>query len=515
MIPLHTIPPAGLNNVWFHNPDSASVLVFVHGIHSDSRSSWLLENKRQRKQVYWPELIANDEQLKGFGIFLGGYSTQLASHDYGLNECARELYDHLFTAQEPAKQAILKAAKTILFLCHSTGGIVVRHMLVRHVLEFREKRVGVILMASPSRGSFWADILDGVISFYKSDLAKVLRTKDELLSQLDEDFASLVTDWQTHIPNLTGAEACEHYFIFRRTLFGRLASKIPLFPPRVVDKESAGVYWRPVKQIANTDHFSIVKPESTSDEVHNFLRATWQTFRERFSLRDTRQEIPVALPTRPQEAWIGPASFIAALRTALSECQDVAIVGSEGAGKTAAALHLVWDEEVRAAFPDGILWGPPSSSMDLKASIVEWGVNMGLTRDALLSLSTLRERELKLDQEIGDRRMLLVLDNCSSTSDAAAFKFLGSRVTRLITTRSAEVARSFAPEATFQTPRLQEDAIKRLVSSGSDDLADNPEVIAYLQSLDSSDKIISAAKFLRTFSGEEVHKFLQSQKAGV
>lgn len=84
MVPLESIPPAGTNNFWYTRPDERSVVVFVHGIHSDSRDCWLLEEGdlggkstsilQAVHQVYWPRLIAEDDDFKEFGVISAAIS---------------------------------------------------------------------------------------------------------------------------------------------------------------------------------------------------------------------------------------------------------------------------------------------------------------------------------------------------------------------------------------------------------------------------------------------------------
>src|SRR4051794_20958838 len=58
-----TIPPPGTNNFWYsYNERSDTVIIFVHGIFSDSRDCWL--NKSMAPATYWPQ-IANDDKRFG------------------------------------------------------------------------------------------------------------------------------------------------------------------------------------------------------------------------------------------------------------------------------------------------------------------------------------------------------------------------------------------------------------------------------------------------------------------
>jgi hypothetical protein len=78
--------------------------------------------------------------------------------------------------------------------------------------------VGVVLIASPSIGSIYADRFDLLTQIYANELGGVLRRHSTLLGNLDDRFSDFVAKKKKHIPNLTGAEACEHRLILRRKL---------------------------------------------------------------------------------------------------------------------------------------------------------------------------------------------------------------------------------------------------------------------------------------------------------
>jgi hypothetical protein len=50
---------------------SQSVIVFIHGIFGDARSTWTSSNG-----AYWPDLIAKDELFKDYSIYVYEYPTR-------------------------------------------------------------------------------------------------------------------------------------------------------------------------------------------------------------------------------------------------------------------------------------------------------------------------------------------------------------------------------------------------------------------------------------------------------
>jgi pimeloyl-ACP methyl ester carboxylesterase len=105
--------------------------VFVHGIFSDSRSCWLYKSpQRPAKDQYWPEIVRYDSRFDHPSIFLGGFYTALDSGPYGIPQAASELVEGL-------KLNGVLDKKHIIFVAHSTGGIVTRYMLYHSRELFR------------------------------------------------------------------------------------------------------------------------------------------------------------------------------------------------------------------------------------------------------------------------------------------------------------------------------------------------------------------------------------------
>jgi tetratricopeptide (TPR) repeat protein len=256
------LPEAGENNLWYAHNESETVFVFVHGILSDSRSAWLNEDVEDQGPVFWPHLVDSDSTFRRPSIFLGGYATELASGPFGIRDAARDFYRRLSTVIEPAGAPLL-AKKRILFIAHSTGGIVVRHMLSRRAVEFADKIVGLMLVASPSIGSRDADRLEWLAKRVGNRMGTELQWNHPFLEELDKDFKTLV--YKRFIPCLRGVEALENHLIFPRWL-GLLRKEV------IVEAESAGRYFAEPDRLPGTDHFSAVKPRRVDHPVHVLLR---------------------------------------------------------------------------------------------------------------------------------------------------------------------------------------------------------------------------------------------------
>jgi hypothetical protein len=264
-------PAAKKNNVWYDYNNSDTVIVFVHGIFSDSRDAWFYkDNNDPSKNQYWPELIRTDEKFGKVAIFLGGYYTEITSGDYKFRDAANQLYNGLVISTSPAQEPLL-SKPNIIFITHSAGGIVVRYMLNQHYSDFKDKKVGLVLIASPSIGAKGATRLDWLANLAKQKMGKQLQWNHGFLEELDKNFRILLE--QRKISGLVGVEFIENHFIVKWLLF---------FNKKVlVEESSAARYFAEPKRIPNTDHFSIVKPKNRKHPTYRFFRQFYeQKFRQ-------------------------------------------------------------------------------------------------------------------------------------------------------------------------------------------------------------------------------------------
>lgn len=249
-------PQSDINNVWYCYNDSDTVFVFVHGILSDSRSAWKNENG-----AYWPDLVLNDKRYGDPSVYLGGFYTAVDSGgSYDMRAAANELYSKISILDANGIPSLLKK-KNIVFITHSTGGIVVRHMLTHHEDKFQEIKVGLVLIASPSLGSKDADRLKMILDWANNRMGQELKWDNAFLRELDKDFKNLVSN--KTIPYLTGIEILESQFIVKWGWF--------FDREEVVTAESGGRYFGEPIVVGNKNHFSVVKPSSMEASMNTYL----------------------------------------------------------------------------------------------------------------------------------------------------------------------------------------------------------------------------------------------------
>jgi len=113
-----------------------------------------------------------------------------------------------------------------------------------------------------------------------------------------------------------------------------------------------------------------------------------------------------------------------------------ALKGAGGYGKTTLAKALCHDPEIRASFPDGILWTTLGENLkpgDLVAKVKELIYSLTQTNPPIESVDV-ATAELRVALE--GRRLLLVLDDVWFASDLNPFLQGGPDCARLITTRN-------------------------------------------------------------------------------
>ena len=238
------------NNTWVRSTQSRTVLVFVHGILSDS-NAW----NNRKAGTYWPSLIADDPQFEDVSVFVGGYTAGLGAGLYDVYAAANDVFSNLRTPME--SPAPLDKDR-ILFICHSQGGIVVRQMLVSNFESFASKKIGVILCGSPSWGSFYGTLFAPITLFLRFRQGTALRWGGSTLRNLDREFLRMMDAHR--IRDLVGLCLVETR--------GRILG-IPI--PKIVSEPSATRYfaWQPV---AKSTHQSLVKPSSRSDGSYPQVR---------------------------------------------------------------------------------------------------------------------------------------------------------------------------------------------------------------------------------------------------
>lgn len=210
-------------------------------------------------------------------------------------------------------------------------------------------------------------------------------------------------------------------------------------------------------QLFNTSLVALDLVEArTGDSPHATLRQT-DPLVPRVVL--DRSIIDPTIPLLQSWRLLGRDGTLAELKMQLRAGDSYAVCalnGLPGIGKTALAVTLAHDPEVREMFPDGVLWAALGPDPNLIRVFSRWGTLLGVTEAQMSRLSTLDAWALELRMAIGGRTMLLIVDDAWMETDALALKVGGPKCSYLLTTRSPVVATSFASTQVTQVGELGE-----------------------------------------------------------
>jgi tetratricopeptide (TPR) repeat protein/transcriptional regulator with XRE-family HTH domain len=217
----------------------------------------------------------------------------------------------------------------------------------------------------------------------------------------------------------------------------------------------------------SAEELGLVPPRDTDSDERDTPRGTLAGL-PRYATPDSAGLTePLYDPLIPS-SLIGPAGLVGRedllqkLKERLYTGEHVAlsaINGLPGVGKTALAVELVHDREVRAHFRDGVLWAGLGPVPNVAGLLGRWGALLGVTPEH----ANIEGWQKAITAAIGERRMLLVIDDAWKIEDALAFRVGGPHCAHLVTTRFPVIAHRFAQGETIEVHELDEDNGLRLL----------------------------------------------------
>ncbi len=160
-------------------------------------------------------------------------------------------------------------------------------------------------------------------------------------------------------------------------------------------------------------------------------------------------DLAIPPPLTKGRELIGRDDILQHLKTHLLTRKSLALSalnGLPGVGKTALANQLVHDKGIQAHFQHGILWAGVGQHPNMISLLSNWGTLLTIAPSEISRLTNLAEWGHTLRDVIGERRILIVLDDVWRIEDAFALKIGGPQCTYLLTTRIPQVAVQFAAE---------------------------------------------------------------------
>lgn len=105
---------------------------------------------------------------------------------------------------------------------------------------------------------------------------------------------------------------------------------------------------------------------------------------------------------------------------------------------------------------EGILWAGLGPDPDVLSHLARWGALLGLSPADVEQPQHTASWARALRTAIGQRRLLLVIDDAWKIEEALALQVGGSQCAYLLTTRLPQLAFAFAREQTFSLRELPE-----------------------------------------------------------
>jgi len=163
-----------------------------------------------------------------------------------------------------------------------------------------------------------------------------------------------------------------------------------------------------------------------------------------------------ALPL-PSYGLIGRDDLLQQCRQQVLTHQCLALYGLPGIGKTALAVALAHDDEVRSQFYDGVLWAPLGVHPNIPAILHRWGTLLGVTTSEIETHSPQEDWLHALRNTLAERHLLLVLDDIWQIESIEALHLESLPCAYVLTTRFAHIATHLVANEAIQVPELDDD----------------------------------------------------------
>jgi hypothetical protein len=173
----------------------------------------------------------------------------------------------------------------------------------------------------------------------------------------------------------------------------------------------------------------------------------------------TQKRSPMMAPEPPADFVQRPAEFNDQKARLLDAKGDAVAItaafrGAGGYGKTTLAKALAYDPDVQDAYFDGILWVElgenPENLLSIISDLVE------ILSGKRPGLENINGAAAKLGEALGDRRILMVVDDAWREQHLRPFLQGGASTTRLVTTRDDNILPTYATRQIVDAMQAEE-----------------------------------------------------------
>ena len=173
------------------------------------------------------------------------------------------------------------------------------------------------------------------------------------------------------------------------------------------------------------------------------LDVQWETFVAHLRRGCQTTRVPFMAPPLPA-GFVGRPREFEALRSLVLDTRTgdtiaitTALTGAGGFGKTTLAAALCHDDDVVAAFDDGVLWATLGQSPNVQGELTRLYAALTGERPGFVSIEDAAQA---LAEKLEHKRCLIVIDDAWDVAHLRPFLRGGAGCARLVTTRQAPVA---------------------------------------------------------------------------
>ena len=280
------------------NASRSADVIFVHGINADARTTWMTENKTWVLKESWLYWLGKD--IPDVAVWTLDYPASALAwqgHTMPLEERADNITNLLLTRLD------LDSNRPIIFVTHSMGGLLVKHILRRALSgdctepdanSLIERTRGIVFLSTPHTGSDLANLIQRLVFLRPNANVSELQSYEPTLVSLNNWFGTNFNNLDLQVKGFYEMQPTP----IQRNFVGRVINTI------VVDRDSAtlalpGVSVTPLDK----DHSSICWVESpylsrNEDQLYNNVVSFIEQIIQQ-SKSETANLMPEPIPPQP------------------------------------------------------------------------------------------------------------------------------------------------------------------------------------------------------------------------